>query len=81
MRKLFFIKDVDDIYKDVLVNLVILWIVEMKVLIVKNLVIYLLSKVLDLVFFEEEFRNMKGVRGLDKYKMDVFKGICKLNVV
>lgn len=80
MRKLFFIKDVDDIYKDVLVNLVILWIVEMKVLIVKNLVIYLLSKVLDLVFFEE-FRNMKGVRGLDKYKMDVFKGICKLNVV
>lgn len=53
----------------------------MKVLIVKNLVIYLLSKVLDLVFFEEEFRNMKGVRELDKYKMDVFKGICKLNVV
>lgn len=79
---MFFIKeDVDNIYIDVLVNLVILWIVEMKVLIVKNLVIYLLSKVLDLVFFEEEFRNMKGVRGLDKYKMDVFKGICKLNVV
>lgn len=53
----------------------------MKVLIVKNLVIYLLNKVLDLVFFEEDFWNMKGVRGLDKYKMDVFKGICKLNVV
>lgn len=78
---MYIIKDVDNIYIDVLVNLVILWIVEMKVLIVKNLVIYLLSKVLDLVFFEEEFRNMKGVRGLDKYKMDVFKGICKLNVV
>lgn len=72
---MFFIKDVDDIYKDVLVNLVILWIVEMKVLIVKNLVIYLLNKVLDL------FWNMKGVRGLDKYKMDIFKGIFKLNVV
>lgn len=78
---MFIIKDVDNIYIDVLVNLIILWIVEMKVLIVKNLVIYLLSKVLDLVFFEEEFRNMKCVRGLDKYKMDVFKGICKLNVV
>lgn len=32
-------------------------------------------------WIEKEFWNMKGVRGLDKYKMDVFKGICILNVV
>lgn len=80
MRKLPLIKDADDIYKDVLVNPATLRTAEMKDLTAKNPAIYLLNKVLDLVF-SEELRNTKGARGLDKHKMDALKGTCKLNTV
>uniref|UniRef100_K1P976 Uncharacterized protein n=1 Tax=Magallana gigas TaxID=29159 RepID=K1P976_MAGGI len=73
-RKLPLIKDADDIYKDVLVNPATLRTAEMKALTAKNPAIYLLNKVLDLVFFEEELRITKGARGLDKHKMDALKG-------
>lgn len=80
MRKLPLIKDADDIYKDVLVNPATLRTAEMKALTAKNPAIYLLNKVLDLVFSEEHW-NTKGARRLDKHKMDALKGTCKLNTV
>uniref|UniRef100_K1RBU6 Uncharacterized protein n=1 Tax=Magallana gigas TaxID=29159 RepID=K1RBU6_MAGGI len=58
---------------NVLVNPATLRTAEMKALTAKNPAIYLLSKVLDLVFSEEELRNTKGARGLDKHKMDALK--------
>lgn len=53
----------------------------MKALTAKNPALYLLNKVLDLVFSEEELRDTKGARGLDKHKMDALKGTSKLNTV
>eukprot|EP00105_Crassostrea_gigas_P027575 XP_011448954.1 PREDICTED: uncharacterized protein LOC105343333 [Crassostrea gigas] len=73
LRNLPLIKDADNIYIDVLVNPATLRTAEMKALTAKNPAIYLLSKVLDLVFSEEELRNTKGARGLDKHKMDALK--------
>lgn len=40
-------------------------------IVIKNGSIYLLNKIVEMVFIRDELRVSKGVRGFDKYKLEV----------
>lgn len=69
------IKDGEDLYNDVVVNPSSLRAAEMKALTSKNPSVYLLNKVLEMVFTRTELQQTKGAKGLDGHKMDAVKGV------
>ena len=73
-----FISDENNTFGDVLVNPSQLRIAEMKALTTstaKNGGIYLLNKVVEMVFKKEELLTSKGVKGLDQHKLEAIQGI------
>lgn len=66
--------DVEFLFKDILVNLSKLRNVELVVFMVKNFLVFLLNKILDFVFYLDELKFLKGVKGLNIYKMEVING-------
>lgn len=70
------INDENNTYSDVLVNPSQLRTAEMKSLAATNNgSIYLLNKIVEMVFTRDELRASKGVRGLDKHKLEAVQGI------
>jgi hypothetical protein len=77
-KKLPLIKDEDGTYDDVLVNPSLLRATEQKATQARNKGVYLLNKVLDLVFTKQELKCTKGVKGLNNHKMDAVRGTFKV---
>lgn len=69
-RKIPLLRDDHGTYDDILVNPSRLRQAESKALVAKSPAAYLLNKVLDLIFTEQELAASKGVRSLDAHKME-----------
>jgi hypothetical protein len=75
------INDDSNTYGDVVVNPSQLRSAEMRALTAsttKSGGIYLLNKVIEMVFNKEELRVSRGVKGLDQHKLEAIKGMESL---
>ncbi|KAK3085943.1 hypothetical protein FSP39_011079 [Pinctada imbricata] len=67
------IKDEENTYDNVLINPSKLRNAEMKAIVSKSPPVFLLNKVVEMVFSKTELQNSKGVRGLDAHKMEAVR--------
>lgn len=64
-------------YNDVVINPTCLNLLEVKARSAKNPAAFLLNKILEFVFTDDELKMSKGVKGLDEHRINAIRG--KLN--
>jgi hypothetical protein len=68
------VKVEEGFYNDVMINRTSLNLLEARAKLAKSPAAFLLNKILDFVFTDEELRMSRGVKGLDEHRLNAIRG-------